>query len=448
MKKDTQIVYAFYVPLVFPEGFSVGSSGKNNKIEIERNGRGRPVLRGSSLAGVFRSELSMLWGDDEDNNGIAYYFGQALDRNEERQESRMVFSDLEFENKTEESMHNLICRHTGSVSTEDKGLFSLERTASGSTAVLRFYFCAEEDWSRNQEFVDAIVKLLQRGLFFGGNQARGTGRAVINGESFRMKKLDLKTEDGLARFLDLTYSTDWNLLDGEQIPAVGATDSDVLAIDVTFGIPRGQDILCSEGNDAYPVMADRADSGKCWKIPGSSIRGIFRAWFSRLAARDGEKLSDSAENFKNTLGQRTLDMKEEENDPITDLFGAIRKDDSNQKKGRIHISDALSDKVESDDVQFRMHVAIDSFSGGTNPGRLFSNYVLTDPKGKLRFHSRISIINPDQKEADWLKKTLDAVNLGLVRFGSSKASGRLEIKDIQLVCKPEDISFNTQMERS
>ena len=74
--------------------------------------------------------------------------------------------------------------------------------------------------------------------------------------------------------------------------------------------------------------------------------------------------------------------------------------------------------------------------------------MLTDPKGALRFHSRISIVNPTQKEADWLKKTLDAVNLGLVRFGSSKASGRLEIReDIKIVCKPEKIQFNTQLER-
>ena len=133
MKKDAQTVYAFCVPLIFPEGLSVGSSGKNNKIEIERNGRGNPVLRGSSLAGVFRSEITGCYDEDK----AAYFFGQALDREEERQESRVVFYDLEFADETEESMHNLICRHTGSVSTEDKGLFSLERIASGSISARR-----------------------------------------------------------------------------------------------------------------------------------------------------------------------------------------------------------------------------------------------------------------------------------------------------------------------
>ena len=139
MKNDAQIIYAFCVPMIFPEGFSVGSSGKNNKIEIECNGRGNPVLRGSSVAGVFRSEIDL---DEE----LDYYFGRALDREQERQESRMVFFDLEFDKKVEESAHNLISRHTGSVSTPDNGLFFLERVASGSKADLRFYFRAEKDW--------------------------------------------------------------------------------------------------------------------------------------------------------------------------------------------------------------------------------------------------------------------------------------------------------------
>ena len=263
-----------------------------------------------------------------------------------------------------------------------------------------------------------------------------------------MKQFDLETADGLAGFLDLMYAETWDLKDGESIPAKGSGIDSSFAIDVVFGIPRGQDILCSEGNNGYPVAASLYKSGKSWKIPGSTIRGIFRGWFSRLAARDGETLSDSAENFRLTRGQRTLDLKDEENDPVSDLFGMIRQDGSSQKEGRIHISDALSDPMKDDSAaQFRMHVAIDSFSGGTNPGRLFSNYVLTDPGSKLEFRSRISISEPKQKEADWLRKTLEAVQLGLVRFGSSKASGRLEIRKIELVCKPEDITFNTQIER-
>ena len=446
MKKDAQIVYAFSVPLIFPEGLSVGSSGKNNKIEIERNGRGNPVLRGSSLAGVFRSEITKYYDEDK----AAYFFGRALDRKEERQESRVVFFDLEFANETEESMHNLICRHTGSVSTEDKGLFSLERIASGSVTVLRFYFRAEKDWEdNNRDLISTLIKILQRGLSFGGSQARGTGRALVNGNSFQMKRFDLETEDGFAGFLGLTYADNWDWKDGETIPAKGSDVDETLAIDVVFGIPRGQDILCSEGNSGYPVTASSYKSGKFWKIPGSTIRGVFRGWFSRFAARDGEKLSDSAENFRLTRGQRAIDLQDEENDPVSDLFGMIRQDGSSQKKGRIHISDALSDRIENGQMaQFRMHVAIDSFSGGTNPGRLFSNYVLTDPDGKLAFRSRISISEPKQKEADWLKKTLEAVQLGLIRFGSSKASGRLEIRSIELVCKPEDITFNTQIERN
>lgn len=447
MIQNTRTVYAFSVPLVFPEGLSVGSSGKNNKIEIERNGRGNPVLRGSSLAGVFRSEF----GKYCDEGKTAYCFGRALEHDAERQESRVVFFDLEFIDKTEESMHNFICRHTGSVSQKDQGLFSLERIASGAEAVLRFYFQAQEDrdGNRDRDYVDTIINILQSGLSFGGSQARGIGHARIKGDSFLMKSFDLKTEDGFAGFLDLMYMENWDLKDGETISAKEQGVDDRFVIDVLFGIPRGQDILCAEGNSGYPVTAECSDSGIVWKIPGSTIRGVFRGWFSRLAARDGEKLSDSVEDFIASHGQRSIDRGKEDNDPVSNLFGMIGKDESCQKKGRIHISDALSNKTAGKDAaQFRTHVAIDSFSGGTNPGRLFSNYVLTDPDGTLVFRSRISIFEPEQKEVDWLKKTLEAVQLGLVRFGSSKASGRLEVRGIELICKPEDIMFNTQIERN
>ena len=45
MKSENyEIAYAVELPVVFPEGFSIGSSSKNgNMTSIERNGKGMPV---------------------------------------------------------------------------------------------------------------------------------------------------------------------------------------------------------------------------------------------------------------------------------------------------------------------------------------------------------------------------------------------------------------------
>ena len=126
MYENKKTVYAVSAPVVFPEGFSVCSAGKGNALEIERNGEGAPVLRGSSIAGVLRSAVA---ADPLFAALCENYFGKALTGGDERQESAIVFHDMAFEDRTNVSMHNLICRHTGSVSQENKGLFSIERNS-------------------------------------------------------------------------------------------------------------------------------------------------------------------------------------------------------------------------------------------------------------------------------------------------------------------------------
>ena len=109
--KNKKTVYAVIAPVVFPEGFSVCSGGKSNALEIERNGEGVPVLRGTSIAGVLRSAVDAEFRE--------LYFGKALENGSDRQESALVFHDLAFADLSSVSMHNQICRHTGAVSEEN-----------------------------------------------------------------------------------------------------------------------------------------------------------------------------------------------------------------------------------------------------------------------------------------------------------------------------------------
>jgi CRISPR/Cas system CSM-associated protein Csm3 (group 7 of RAMP superfamily) len=262
-----------------------------------------------------------------------------------------------------------------------------------------------------------------------------------------VRDFDLATVDGSADFLDAQYEERINcvVLSGRKFRP--GTQQDHLEIKLELGIPRGEDLLVGDGQETDYALQPQSvifnDGSEHWRIPGSSLRGIVRAWMTRLAARDGETITDSVTNWydrcddpkksykPDLIGWGFKDKQDracyQENpdlidDPILDLFGSM------YKKGRIHISDAFSRPAEQRDVQDRYHVAVDRFSGGANEGALFFNQVLTGTR--LVFPITMVLSSPREKEVQWLVKTLRALHLGILSVGSSKSGGRLEIKSI------------------
>ena len=112
--------------------------------------------------------------------------------------------------------------------------------------------------------------------------------------------------------------------------------------------------------------------------------------------------------------------------PIANLFGSLFL------AGRIHFSDALSikDTAKSYIEQSRMHVAVDRITGGAADSMLFDNTVLVGPDSKTTpiFEVTIRVTQPTESEVRWLRKTIVALDLGLLRLGSSKSSGRIELQ--------------------
>jgi hypothetical protein len=68
---------------------------------------------------------------------------------------------------------------------------------------------------------------------------------------------------------------------------------------------------------------------------------------------------------------------------------------------------------------------LDAISGGAIEGMLFDNDVLTAGE----FNVKILVKDAKDYEAKWIAQTLKALDLGVLRIGSSKAAGRLELKD-------------------
>ena len=425
--------YRLDIPLVFKEGVHPGAGKAANKLTVARNGRKQPVLRGTAIAGVLRSAYQ-----DTEKNDANKWFGDEPQNTQHSSASRLVVEDAVFVgiDVLPETVHNAHNRHTGAV--YKNALFNEERIPANAKTRVRLTLTTDDDGKAAESFLRDVVALFIGGLHFGGAIARGIGRAEIDGE-VRWKRYDLATHEGAAAWLDDNYALRKSADAG--VAGFGPLEVDYqwsaassLRVSLTLKLARGQDFLIAEGGDQYPIHRMDADGQAQWVLPGSTLRGLFRAWIARLAARDGYELKDAAINHESSdytligwggieAGETRKHIQktpEELNDPILALFGSF------YARGRIHISDAFARiKNENQERQKRMHVAIDRFSGGANEGALFENYVLSDPA--LRFPVIITVDNPTDVESEWLKQTIKALDLGLIRIGSSKASGRFEI---------------------
>lgn len=348
--------------------------------------------------------------------------------------------------------HNAINRHTGAVL--DGSLFSLEALPPGSrtTVCLWLHHDATVTTQDAERFLADLVAIISSGLTLGGNCARGIGLVRCNGPAL-YRVFDCTECNEHAAFLDEQFTWKNGTLPtaGRPLAPSDLTQLSTLRITLELCVPTAQDLLIADGQgldyEMEPQRVRSCDGKLYWRIPGSSLRGVFRAWCTRLAACAGRQVADDAARWNE---QRTLSgddlawggdnesmRKQKQNDlaedpdalpekipcPIMRLFG------SSYSKSRIHFSDAISsagpkDTQVSMPEQLRMHVAVDRITGGANDGFLFDNTVLTSGP---RFKCDITIKHPEEEEVRWLAGTLRALHLGILRIGSSKAGGRLAI---------------------
>lgn len=295
------------------------------------------------------------------------------------------------------------------------------------------------------------------GLTFGGSSARGIGFAKIIGDAAH-KQYDLSSIDDHCSYLDDHRNWRQNadfVPDGVATIEPKSLTEKSAKIKLMLGIPRGQDLLVGDGQGVdhaiEPQRVVGVDGETYWRVPGASLRGAFKSWISRLAARDGVAIADSLEKRHdepddinaltgNNLGwcflpDAPVALDDDESSPLTcpiaSLFGSLLT------AGRIHIADAITlskpkhDNKESpllENEQLRKHVAVDRITGGAAESMLFKNTVLAHSE-KLKFEVVILIKNPTEQELEWLRKTIIAMDLGVLRIGSSKSSGRLALME-------------------
>jgi CRISPR/Cas system CSM-associated protein Csm3 (group 7 of RAMP superfamily) len=413
----------------FPEGLAPGAGRDGSSNLIARDGRHKPVLRGSALAGVLRHQYAKLGHDAEQ------YFGPSRIVSGDRKTSRLKVADVKLvTGDIEESTrhHIRVNRHSGAVAGKD--YFSLSACPPGTSAQIGLWLesCGDSNSDDSGTFIKTLAEVLHAGITLGGGTARGIGRMEVDGQ-LRRCTFDLTDPEEYSAYLDAheAWRRSGTFPDGMPID-VDAPEK-TLTVKIKLTLPRGQDILIADGqgieHEMEPQEITDAKGRRCWRLPGSTLRGVLRDWMTRLAARDGTKgqvfdmgrgpgadLKPVPGDEHGRAGAATLDAV---TCPIARLFGTTHG------KGRIHVSDALTPCHENQS-QIRMHVAIDRVSGGARPAALFDNRVLiSPPNNPLIFEVDIRIDDPLEHEARWLANALFALDLGLLRVGSSKAAGCL-----------------------
>ena len=471
------IAYAINVLLEFPVGLSAICEKNSNTYEIARNGMGNPVLRGNSLAGVLRKEWRKYKGSEDET---IKFFGQADDVNTSEQEASnespvfMPCVILDLGRAPVESItYHRRNRHTGTVLSGS--LFSIEQCPPKTKASFVLWIESDELCESDvKEFIYWLDVIFTLGVSFGGNINRGVGIAFkLNDTPLQYFKYDLSNQDSLVKyFVAKQRSSSGKILnDINEVLLVDNNDcygdikkavcDNIFVCELVLKIPQGQDILVGDGNpldmSEEPQRTTDIDGEEYWRLPGSTLRGSFRDWITRIALRDSEnpgiKVADSYSYFKTddySLENVSWLLNKEPADdedfidsipksfPVDDLFGSLHK------AGRLQIYDSLSKIVECDgettyelckkdnsQVQKRSHVKIDSITGGNVTHSLFDNAVLISGENSPEWNVIVRIDNPRQCDIKWLKKAINALNIGLLRIGSSKSSGRLIVSNIE-----------------
>lgn len=415
--------------LGFPAGLAAGKGSSGNNIAFSRNGMERPVLRGTSLAGILRAAWRKTYGSGD----IEKYFGSAADTGTP---SALSVPDVVLDfGKDGETLYRTFHhrnRHTGAVL--DGGLFSIE-TAPPDTKGNVTLWLRDDGKLSGKEFFGKLAGILERGLIFGGNGNRGIGLGEVK-DGFQYREYNFADVDYLSDHYAWREGTIPSGDEKNNLVPIFPDSTNLLRIDLTLEIPRGQDLLVGDGQgidaDSEPqCLRDENGKPKKWLLPGSTLHGLFRGWITRLAAREGKIVSDSVEKSqekatgdiigwmfaKNRRDDDSFVDEIEKTYPVESLFGSLHK------AGRIHIADSYCD-ADQNDTQHRMHVALDAISGGAIEHLLFDNMVLT----KGTFPVTIIVENPKEYEVEWIAQTIRALDHGLLRVGASKSAGRLALK--------------------
>ncbi|MDR1044970.1 MAG: RAMP superfamily CRISPR-associated protein [Candidatus Adiutrix sp.] len=420
---------------------------------VVRDAFGLYRLPGSTVAGLLRREAGRLAPDDPE--AVAELFGRLGPRHEDGRGSQIWCHDarlLDFESgrpadlkkmaglevqmplgpyiRDHVRLSNLEVGEAAKGGTaETGGKFDEEYVPAGARFALEFFL---DGWSGEPSpqavamFKKLCAAVKAGAVRFGGKAAEGFGE--VKALESKLRRFDLKSEAGLAGWLNLSEGPGFAEAEGERLeiagydrPPTGQGLSGRLRIPLVGDGPLlvGGGVILPEARDSQgseeeadlvfyrEPFFDYGTGRAIWRkvVPGSSLRGLLR----HRARRVVQALT-AADAPANTI--------------IAGLFGEVDSGDQG-RPGKLSVADAPLPESPGVRVQ---HVAIDRFTGGALDAHLFDETPLW--RNGLELELRLAFEGLNATEAAVLAQALADLLTGqaAVGGGGNRGHGFLKLK--------------------
>ena len=343
--------YEYVLELVSP--LSLGSGlNRNSDSDVLRDGKGRPFIPATSIAGVLASRLN-----DDDKKRL---FGS--DKGGDFTDSKVIFYDAVLTNKA-----STVTVRDG-VALEDRvakdsAKFDFEAVEQG--VCFKGYFELDDKLSSDDEkqLLNQLSALNSGILRLGHKTTRGYGQVRVN-------KLNKLAFTDIDKWLEFDMYGDWN--GAEDIELLDCkSDTDVIRLELTLKsalsireytteLPDGSD---NDTAPDYKFMSLKHNGTPI--IPGTTWAGAFRDRFTEFMGEDARKV----------------------------LFGYVEQYTKNTAKSKITFSESVFKKGSYTEKLITRN-SIDRFSAATNDGALYTELTIFGGKTEL------TITLPRDKDID------------------------------------------------
>ena len=411
-------------------GGGKGSEAPDHIVDtpIMRGYGNKPMIPGTSLAGVLRSELGIQApGSDE------RLFGCIAETEDSSRQSLADVSDIIFESAEIARRDGVaIDAVTGTAKPGKKYKFEvLERGASANLEIILTVREAQKNKILDKD-IEMLVAILKSGFKLGAGTSKGLGK--VHCEPVCAARYDFKKDEAAEAWLKLKCDSDnmkdidkWkrsvqNMLDfNEKKESTVDAPNNEFIIEAEFDLKSSLIVRqgSAEMRDGSSVTVMQKSRGE-YLIPGASLKGVLRqhaAYILSLFGRD--------EGFLN------------------DMMGFAKEENLTGKKSRLFADEIY---INPDNVQARKQSRnrIDRFTGGTIKKMLLAEEPIwkTDSKQNAPISMRFGVRDCSE---DWEKGLLlfllrDLWD-GCIAIGGDKAIGRGILKGRRAAVHYNDISF-------
>jgi CRISPR/Cas system CSM-associated protein Csm3 (group 7 of RAMP superfamily) len=334
-----------------PAHFGNGDVSAATDMPLQRNGEGRLLLTGASVAGALRAWLA---SENPDDANLLFGHGPSSVNNNRQRQSLLYVDDALADKDATTEMRDQVALDPMTRTAADKKKFDLELIPHGTTFELGFELTlTNESDGLLPVLVEALAGLQQGQIGLGKRKSRGFGTCHV--KSWTVRRYDLTTLEGVMRWLRRDTR---NLASGNDIGALlGASTptrrSVPFSIHATFALKGSLLIRADAASGADMGHLHSQRNGKSVPVlSGSSAAGAIRARALRIAQ------SVSPETGK---------------DLVVRMFGGEYPDDV-LHRSHVRVAETAITGGKTDLVQHR--VRIDRFTGGAYPGALFNQQPL------------------------------------------------------------------------